>query len=152
MTSFLHLDALRERLPDHAVSAPSVSRWSVGRHLEHCALAITSVVEQLEASRPPAPSAGFHAVRTAVMLTGRIPRGAADAPPGVVPEDGPDEAHTRALLDRAEAAAERARALDPGTWFRHFVLGVLDRDRALRFLAIHDAHHLRIVRDILAAP
>ena len=57
MTSFLHLDALRDRLPDHAVTAPSVSGWSVGRHLEHCALAIVSIVEQLEASRPPAPPA-----------------------------------------------------------------------------------------------
>jgi hypothetical protein len=28
---------------------------------------------------------------------------------------------------------------------------VLDRDKSLRFLAVHNAHHLRLVGDILGA-
>jgi len=41
--------------------------------------------------------------------------------------------------------------LPRGTWIRHFALGVLTRDRALRFAAVHLAHHLRIVAEIHAA-
>jgi len=57
-----------------------------------------------------------------------------------------------AALARAATDLERIRALPADAWFRHFVLGTLRRDRALRFLAVHTEHHLRIVREILARP
>jgi hypothetical protein len=34
---------------------------------------------------------------------------------------------------------------------RHFAFGVLRRDKALRFMEIHNRHHLRIISDIAAA-
>jgi hypothetical protein len=55
------------------------------------------------------------------------------------------------LLDQSERILTEAHDLDPKAWFRHFALGVLDRDKTLRFIRIHNRHHLRIISDIVAA-
>ena len=66
------------------------------------------------------------------------------------PEDvSPEELLT--LLDQSEHILTEVHDLDPKTWFKHFAFGVLDRDKALRFILIHNRHHLRIISDIVAA-
>lgn len=144
----LRFDALRAAIDSASARAPAISDWSVGRHVEHCALAASSIARALLASDSQPPG-GPTAAGWIVLLAGRIPRGRGRAPQAVVPvtERAPAELHAR--LDEAAALTERARRADPAAWFRHFGLGVLRRDRALRFLDIHHRHHLRIVRDIL---
>lgn len=55
------------------------------------------------------------------------------------------------LLDRSERMLAEAKELSPKSWFRHFAFGVLNRDKAIRFLCIHNGHHLRIISEIMAA-
>jgi len=55
------------------------------------------------------------------------------------------------VLDEADRQRELARQAPSDAWFEHFAFGPMNRDRTLKFLEIHDAHHARIVADILAA-
>ena len=144
------LSGLREAV-DHAGSRrPAVSAWSVGQHVGHCALAVRGIAKALLRSRPPMPSRrrGW-AWRQVILRTGWIPRGRARAPEGVVPPEELEEEALQALLDECAELLGAVSHLGDDAWFEHFALGVMDRDAALRFLEVHDAHHLKIVADIL---
>jgi hypothetical protein len=55
------------------------------------------------------------------------------------------------LLDRSEQLLKQANELDRDRWFKHFAFGILDRDKSLKLMRIHNGHHLRIIADIVAA-
>ena len=55
------------------------------------------------------------------------------------------------LLDRSGQLVAEAGQLDSNRWFKHFAFGILDRDKSLKLLRIHNGHHLRIIADIVAA-
>ena len=83
-----------------------------------------------------------------ILATGRIPRGRAKAPEIAMPQEGIAGDELGGWFDNAVTWVERAAELPADRWFRHFALGVLDRDRALRFVEIHNRHHLQIISDI----
>ena len=145
------LHELRRAVPEHAVVVPAVSKWSVGMHVHHVTLAMREVCRSLVASEPPPPRSRFSPLAWAVLTLGRIPRGRAQSPEPALPDDGVGPDELSALLDDCEIWLERAERAAPDQWFRHFAFGVLDRDRTLRFLEVHNRHHLRIVQDILDA-
>ena len=145
------LDVLRSFVPRADVQAPDVSNWSVGMHIQHCCLATVAVCESLVTSEPPPPRSGFSLVTSAVFLTGRIPRGRGKSPEQAIPRDGIWTSELEELLRESERRIEAARQISPNHWFRHFAFGVLDRDRTLKFIGIHNRHHARIVQDILRA-
>lgn len=145
------LEELRISAASAALRVPEVSEWSVGMHIHHCCLATVGACRSLIASTPPTPRSGFSLVRAVVFSSGRIPRGRGRSPDVVLPRQdvAPDELCT--LLDQSEQILAEARDLDPRAWFRHSAFGVLDRDKTLRFILIHNRHHLRIISDIVAA-
>jgi hypothetical protein len=145
------LAELRRVVPEHAVLVPAVSRWSVGMHVHHVSLAMIEVCRSLVESEPPPPRSRFRILTWAVLTVGRIPRGRAESPDPALPREGIGPEELSALLDDCDAWMSRAERAMPGQWFRHFVFGVLDRDRTLQFLEVHNRHHLRIVQDILDA-
>jgi len=69
----------------------------------------------------------------------------------VLPRQDVSPAELWTLLDQSERILTEVHELDPKTWFRHSAFGVLDRDKTLRFILIHNRHHLRIISDIVAA-
>jgi hypothetical protein len=69
----------------------------------------------------------------------------------VVPKQDASPAELLALLEEAARKLNDVRQLDAGAWFKHFAFGVLDRDKAIKFILIHNRHHLRIISDIMAA-
>ena len=141
-----------QRAVAHAgVLVPSVSRWSVGMHVHHCCLAMTNVCRALRQSTPPPPRAGISPVRWLVFLTGWIPRGRGKAPDIALPSETISPPELERMLGESERALSGVPDLDPQSWFSHFVFGPLNRDKTLRFLQIHNRHHLRIIADILAA-
>lgn len=142
---------LRAAISTSAARATTVSQWSVGMHIHHCGLAAAKVCAALQASVPPPPRSPFSLRATLVFLTGYIPRGRARAPEMVVPMPDPPAAELTKLLDDGALALAAARGLDGGAWVRHPLLGVFDRDRAMKFIAIHNRHHLKIIADIVAA-
>jgi hypothetical protein len=96
------------------------------------------------------PSSPFSLRRAAVFLRGRIPRGRGKSPEAVWPAEISLEELT-SLLDRAEQMVAAAQGFDRQSWFKHFAFGVLDRNKTLRFIRIHNRHHLRIIEDITSA-
>jgi hypothetical protein len=129
------------------VHVPAVSKWSVGMHVHHCCLAMIRMCQALEASTPPIPPSKSSMRAKAIFFIGRIPRGRGKSPEAALPTDISAE-ELESLLDRAERMVLEAQDLDPKCWFKHFAFGVLDRDKTLRFIRIHNRHHLRIIRDI----
>lgn len=142
---------LRNLAPSAAVLAPGVSKWSAGMHIQHSCLATIGVCQSLVASEPPVPRTGFSLVTSAVFLTGRIPRGRGKSPEQVIPREGVQADELEGLLQESERLLEAARQASPDQWFRHFAFGILNRDRTLKFIGIHNRHHARIVQDILRA-
>lgn len=142
-----------------AARAEDVSGWSVAQQLGHVALSmklIADAIDNLVAN--PDENAGHQPepIGMAVLQAGAIPRGAGQAPEGITPQDTPTQEDVRAQLSevkqRWDAFTERADDLQaiPAT-FRHFALGNFTCAQWARFIAIHNDHHLAIVRDILDA-
>lgn len=145
------LAQLRAAVADASLQRPDVSKWSIGMHVHHCALGMIGICEAVLASSPPPPPSRFSAPRAFIFATGRIPRGRGKAPEAAhpSPEIRPDELHT--LLDRSDELIARVREAEPRQWWQHFAFGAMDRDETLRFIGIHNRHHLRIVADIRTA-
>ena len=145
------LEAFRNCIPKADLCVPAVSKWSVGMHVHHCCLAMIGICQALSASPPPPPRSRFSLIPALVFLSGRIPRGRGRSPDVVVPTQDVSPAELLALLEESERKLNDVQQLDAGTWFKHFVFGVLDRDKTIRFIRIHNGHHLRIISDIMAA-
>lgn len=137
----------------------SVSAWSVAQQLEHvlhAGLSMLLVIERLAAGvehdvirdrgSPSMPG-------RAVLLTGRIPRGRADAPDFTLPQGVPARAALAESVEgftvRLAARAATADALRSVPRVgRHPVLGWFSAAQWWRFLRVHSEHHLAIVDDI----
>jgi len=143
------VDELRSLVEQAETRSPEISEWSVGMHLEHCCLAMIVIGRALIGSTPPPPPSEFSLARFLVLTAGCIPRGRARAPEAVTPAPDTDRERLLVLLDEASKQIGRVQTLGPKVWFKHFMLGVLDRDQSLKFLRVHNAHHLKIMREIL---
>ncbi|HET6463789.1 MAG TPA: DinB family protein [Candidatus Krumholzibacteria bacterium] len=130
-------------------TVPAVSSWSVGEHVHHCCLSMIGISKSLRKSTPPAPRAKPTIARAAVLGLGFIPRGRAKSPSFVVPKPAIPQEELRAMLDQSAELLAMAHGLDRGTWFTHPFLGTMHRDQALKFVLVHNRHHLKIVADIL---
>jgi len=145
------MEQLGAAVSDAALSVPDVSKWSVAMHVHHCALGMVRMCTAVLESSPPAPPSRFSAPRAFVFATGRIPRGRGKAPEGALPDPDVRPEELRALLDRSEGLIGQVARAEPGQWWEHFAFGTMNRDQTLRFIGIHNGHHLRIIADIRAA-
>lgn len=139
------------RVPELLVCNERVSGWCPAEHLDHMAKVTGSVVGVLgdeNAQRRP----GVTLIGRLIMLVGWIPRGRGKSPKRLLP--------TRASAEEIEASIARvqhaldalpATALSParGPVVPHPLFGGLTPPQALRFMVVHNEHHLKIVRDIL---
>ncbi len=147
----LHLDEMRHAAARADVSLSRESAWSVGMHVEHCCLAMVKIHRSLVGSTPPAPRVGFSLRRWIVLRIRTIPRGRVQAPAAVLPSNDSTAEQVLTLVEKATNAVDGLRDVPAGAWFDHPILGVLKRDQCIRFLAVHNKHHLKIVRRILRA-
>jgi hypothetical protein len=138
--------------------ADGVSAWAVAQQLEHLGLTGGRVIDAIEAilADPETPPRGRpNPAGWMVLLTGRIPRGKVKArQEWVPPEASPERARQAVAMLGARTAALGTGAAEIAAAHAtrpHPALGQLDARRWLRFLAIHQEHHLRLVRDIRAA-
>jgi hypothetical protein len=145
--------AAAERL---AVREDRVSAWSVGDHLEHMqrvGRSVLGVLDKLRAEPRPGPGPAIRPAGRLVLFLGVIPRGRARATKFVEPQGLPREslqAELGALHARLAALGPEQLAALEGIEGRlpHPIFGGLDARQWLRFLEIHQHHHLKIVRDI----
>lgn len=155
-------EALRTGAPEALVRrAEGVSGWSVAQHLYHIALATDLAfrhVKSLVSGKGRLIQAEGEIGERAgeVLLSDTTPRGEAQAPRMVTPEEevNPEylamelKANHDALKGLRDMATEIAAA--PG-WIPHQILGPLAAPHWLRFAALHARHHWAIMRDIEAS-
>lgn len=145
--------AAAERL---AVREERVSAWSVGDHLEHMqrvGRSVLGVLDKLRAEPGPGPRPAIRPVGRLILFVGFIPRGRARATRFVEPQGLPREglqSELAALHARLAALGPAQLAVLEGIAGRlpHPIFGGLDARQWLRFLEIHQHHHLKIIRDI----
>ena len=144
------IDGLRELIPQMRTTDPQVSDWSVGMHIHHCALSMAGIAQRLIDCESPSPPGRPNLTRSVILRTGKIPRGVAQAPEVAWPSSDLSATTIAEKLDEAEALLDRLPPVSERAWFQHFGLGVLKKKAAVRFISVHNAHHLSIVADILA--
>lgn len=128
-----------------------VSGWSIAQQLDHVLIALERSLEKL-LSEPERLPFGITWLGRLVLGIGWFPRGSAQAPRGF---EGREVAAAE-LVERAREVAARLAELAgkeavlgrPDPVLKHPYFGGLNAQQGLRMLAVHTAHHLRIVRDI----
>lgn len=63
----------------------------------------------------------------------------------------PSEDELIRSIEKARSAVQKLDPTENTGYFEHHIFGILGQARVVRFLQIHNGHHLRIVRDILDA-
>lgn len=144
--------ALADSADGQLFAESRLSGWTPAEHLDHVTKVAASVVNRLlqhDAERVNAPLSFIGRV---VLILGRFPRGRGRSPERLrgarltAPELHAGLTKLEGKLDQLEQAhlAETRGAVVP-----HPRFGGLRPGQALRFVAIHNDHHLRIIADIL---
>jgi hypothetical protein len=143
------LNELKSKILHHETLNDSVSKSSVGWHIEHTLMTIIKIINSVEHSDHQNYSWKFNLTRTLVFAINKIPRGKGKAPQSVQPV-GP--VLVQNLYKKIEVAAESIKHLPnlhPNQYFDHPRFGQLNLRPAIRFLEIHTRHHLKIINDII---
>lgn len=136
--------------------APDVSQWSPVEHAGHVLLVSRIMADAIEGNlREPDRARDERAKEPAhrVFTAGGFRRGVATSPREALP-DGHSREDLLSMLPGVVDAWERIRerAAEVGACparSEHFMLGYLTSAEWARMCAIHTAHHLRVIRDIV---
>ena len=151
----LDLQTFIELLPHYNLRSAAVSGWSVGQQMEHTTKATRLALKLIQSDQDPPDGvepAGLLAAL--VLLIGRFPKGR-KAPEGVMPK-GINEKENREYIEQIvkmiDEIAPNTDILDRDTRkYLHPRLNGLTKREWLRFVAVHQRHHLRIINRIIAA-
>ncbi len=126
-----------------------VSEADVAWHMDHIFLVVDQIYKSLEQSEDNDYNNEFNMKRAYVFTFNNMPRGKATAPDSVRPKGNVDSDILRLHYQQALTTVEKFSNLPEKKHFNHRVLGPMNRDETVKFLAIHTEHHLKIIRDIL---
>ena len=127
----------------------AVSKSDIAWQIDHSLKVINLVSKSFMNSKPELYKSNFNKWRLLLFTLGYIPRGKAKAPKIVKP---PEIILTEDLNSQFQLAYKNIESLkfaNNNAHFTHFVFGVLNKKRTLRFLQLHTTHHLKIIRAIL---
>lgn len=134
--------------------APKVSGWSVGEQLDHVLKVLDRSLGLLLTSDTALPK-GVNLTGRLLLAVRRLPRGVGKSPTALRGAERPAgelrEQAARIAPLLAKVREQPDRFARPTPIYPHPYFGGLDAARALRFLAVHTDHHLRIVADIRRA-
>jgi hypothetical protein len=142
---------LEAQITNEAVINPAVTTSTVGWQIEHALLTINQIIKTVAASNPSEYKWSFNLMRTVVFFRQRIPRGRAKAPKVVQPKDHVTTATIQAALATTYQLLEVLPTLAANNFFLHPFFGKLNKQQTIKFLNIHTAHHLHIIKDIVGA-
>jgi len=146
------LEVLGGYIPKALLRNKEISDWSIGMQIEHCLIATSRICDSVTESEPSVGKVKKSITRRLIFLTGTIPRGRGKAPERSYPSTETNEFKLLEMLSAAHSAVEKAAEVNQNCWWEHMYFGVMKRDDALRFIEIHNKHHLKIIADILASP
>jgi hypothetical protein len=135
-----------------AIVRSDISGWSASEHFDHlvkvCEGTLTLLVDETSPALP-----GINLLGRVILGIGRIPRGRARSPKSVIGTPATAE-QLHASLDRLATLVDRyASSPHPRASVarvRHPRFGGLNDAQTLRFLGVHNDHHLRIANEVLA--
>ena len=127
----------------------AVSKVGVDWHLAHSLKTINGICDALAQSDPADYSWSANVTRTMSLTFNFIPRGRAQSPQSVIPDEIITISDLQQLLQSARTKIETAIKLPEDSHFEHPVFGMIRRAEALRFLEVHTQHHLKIIEDII---
>lgn len=137
----------------------SISHWSVGQHCEHILKADRLNLRAIEMlMRGGGEAIDSSASSHPVLESGEIPRGVAEAPGFVMPEEEPASEVLVPLAEKVLSGwSEKLKELEGCTGNEEFMMrgiphhemGLLDIPAWIRFAMIHTRHHVDIAEEIL---
>lgn len=131
------------------ISNPSVSSVNIGWHIEHSLLVISRIIDSVTSSDPSKYEYKFDFKRTMVFLMGKFPRGKANAPDIVMPNQN-EQVNFDALFASTRVAIKNLESVKPNQYFTHPIFGKLNKQHTFVMLDIHTKHHLKIIEDIIS--
>jgi hypothetical protein len=143
------IQELESIIPNQEILNPSISKSSVGWHIEHTLLTLNLVVNAIEKSDPKTYKWKFSFIRMLIMTTKKIPRGKARAPKIVQPTTDFDAETLKNHLEKAKINIQKLQTIGPNHYFEHPYFGHLKLKPTIRFLEIHTHHHVNIIKDII---
>jgi hypothetical protein len=126
------------------------SGWSISEHVDHCVRVMRFALERIHEPKPTSRSKTL--VGHVILAIGWIPRGRAKAPELVRGTRRSSEEISSEITELRRLAADLpSHALNNRKIrvMKHPYFGGLTASETLRFLAIHNRHHLKIIRDIV---
>ena len=150
MTSLADLiNALESKMPLLEQKNETVSKASVGWHIEHSLLALVKMISAAEHSNPADYKREFNFKRIIVLTLGKFPRGKARAPDSVTPKGGASTETIIPLIAKARQKTDAFEKLSSDKFFKHPVFGDLQVKQARKIIGIHTSHHIKIINDII---
>jgi hypothetical protein len=143
------LSELESYIPQLEKTNSKITHSNVGWQIDHSLRVIRAIAKQLEDSNPSDFKSTFSFPKFIVMTTKHIPRGKAKAPKAVQNENQITEESIREFLEKTKTQIDKIEGLDKNSYFPHPLFGHLNKKEAIRFIGIHNEHHLKIIRDML---
>ena len=144
-----YLDEMDSYIDSYTIEKPTISKASVGWHLDHNLKVINNVVMALQASNPENYKDNLRFLGKVFLTLGYFPRGKAKAPKYVKPPEVIIKEDLITQIELARVNIKTISNLDEKAFFKHPLFGNINRNRVSRFLETHTNHHLKIIRDVL---
>lgn len=144
-----YLNRFESNFSSYETINSSVSKASVGWHIDHSLKVINVVCESLKNSNPVEYLWKFNKIRFIIYTIGFIPRGKGKAPKYVQSYETIIVEDLKSQLSEAKKNILEIKNFDRKSNFKHPLFGVLNLKQTLYFLDIHTKHHLKIIEDIL---
>lgn len=143
------LSDIEKSIPFKNEKKLSVSNATVGWQLDHALKVINSVCSTLTKTDPKNYKRNFNITRMILFSLCYIPRGKAKSPKTVLPPSNISEVDLLTQLQEAKNHINNIHNIHEKAYFKHFIFGMLSKQKTMRFLEMHTKHHLKIVKDIL---
>jgi hypothetical protein len=144
------IDNLAAEIPNANRLHIEISAANVAWHIEHSCLVIIKISETILKSNPSNYKPSFSFKKQLVFFTGKFPRGRANAPEVVMPQDNLSLEHLQQSILNAKTAIQKLSSCDKNNYFTHPIFGQLNIQKTIKFFGIHTSHHIHIIKDILA--
>lgn len=140
---------LESYIPIKAQRNNVVSKSDIAWHIDHSLKVFNLVSQTLIGSNPELYRSRFNKWRVLFFTLGYFPRGKVKAPKFVRPPENISLEDLNSQLHLAYQNIEKIKFAKEHAHFKHFIFGILNKKRTIRFLQLHTNHHLKIIRDIL---
>ncbi|REG99679.1 DUF1569 domain-containing protein [Flavobacterium aquicola] len=143
------LTALENQIQNQEILNPSVSKSSVGWHIEHALLVMNLTIASIQKSNPENYKRTFNFNRFVVFVINKIPRGKVRAPKAVQPAADFTSDSLKAHIEKSNLNLEKLSTLNSNQYFDHPFMGHLKLKPTIRFIKLHTQHHFNIIREII---